>query len=123
MRDAASPINRAGWLPWLLLAPTAGWLGMTLLRESPMFWRNAGGYPVELREFVLETYYPVTGALLLSCAIGIVQAVRGGLMRRITLVGWLVLTLAVGFGLAFAGANNLVNLMDGRPLHNHPGAR
>ena len=41
-------------------------------------------------------------------------------IRRATVVGWLMLTLAVGFGLATAAANNVANLMDGRPLHYHP---
>ena len=31
------------------------------LRETPIFWRNVGGYPVWFREVVLEAYYPVFG--------------------------------------------------------------
>ena len=31
------------------------------LRETPIFWRNVGGYPVWFRELVLEAYYPVFG--------------------------------------------------------------
>ena len=120
MHNDASSFARAGWLPWALLPPTAVWLGMTVLRESSLFWRNAGGYPVVLRELVLETYYPATGVLLLACGLGAAHAFsRGALLRRTAVVGWLVLALAVGFGLAFAGANNLANLIDGRPLHSH----
>jgi hypothetical protein len=112
--------DRASWLPWLMLLPLAVWLGMTVLRESPLFWRNAGGYPVALREFVLGTYYPFTGLLLLSGGLGITQSIAGGTrLRRSTVVGWLIVAGITGFGLAYAGANNLANLMDGRPLHAH----
>lgn len=115
---AASPA--AAWLPWSLLPPTAVWLGMTVLRESSLFWRNAGGYPVALRELVLDTYYPLTGLLLLGCALGAATALAGvTTLRRITAVGWLIVAVAVGSGLAYAGANNLANVMDGRPLHSH----
>jgi hypothetical protein len=34
--------------------------------------------------------------------------------------GWLLVAATLGFGLAYAGANNLANLLDGRPLHAHP---
>jgi hypothetical protein len=124
MPDGAPTRNGSGWLPWALLPPTAVWLGLTVLRESSLFWRNAGGYPVALRALVLATYYPVTGALLLAGAVGAVHAFAGtATIRRATVVGWLMLTLAVGFGLATAAANNIANLLDGRPLHYHPESR
>lgn len=121
MRNLSGPMPRAAWLPWALLPPAGVWLGMTILRESSLFWRNAGGYPVALRTLVLETYYPATGVLLLFFAVGTIRAFAGArTISRFSVVGWLVLTLAVGFGLAAAGANNIANLMDGRPLHYHP---
>ena len=120
MPDAANSGRRAGWLPWALLPPVSAWLAMTVLRESPLFWRNAGGYPVALRELVLDLYYPATGLLLLSCGLGVVHTfcVTAN-WRRGTATGWLLVAAAVGFGLAYAGANNLTNLLDGRPLHYH----
>lgn len=124
MREEAPSVERAGWLPWTLLPPIAVWLGMTVLRESALFWRDAGGYPVALRALVLDTYYPLTGALLLACALGAARAFMGvTTLRRLTAVGWLIVAVAMGFGLAYAGANNLANLMDGRPLHAHPPLR
>ena len=120
MHEASPPVERAGWLPWALLPAIVPWLGMTVLRESALFWRNAGGYPVVLRELVLDTYYPLTGLLLLACTIGTIVTFAGvATLRRSTVVGWLIVAIAMGFGLAYAGANNLVNLMDGRPLHAH----
>ena len=35
------------------------------LREVPIFWRNEGGYPIWLREVVLEFYYPLMALNLL----------------------------------------------------------
>ena len=29
-----------------------------LFRETPLFWLNVGGYPVELRDLVLANFYP-----------------------------------------------------------------
>jgi hypothetical protein len=124
MRNESGPMNHPGWLPWALLPPTGVWLGITVLRESSMFWRNAGGYPVALRALVLETYYPATGVLLLVFVVGTIRAFAGArTTSRFSVVGWRILTLTVGFGLAIASANNVANLMDGRPLHYHPEPR
>jgi len=120
MREASASSDRAGWLPWTLLPAIAPWLGMTVLRESALFWRHAGGYPVVLRDLVLDTYYPLTLLLLLACTLGTLSTFAGvATLRRSTVVGWLIVAIAMGFGLAYAGANNLANLMDGRPLHSH----
>ena len=34
-------------------------VSLSLLRETPSFWTNAGGYPIWLRELVLIAYYPL----------------------------------------------------------------
>ena len=34
-------------------------LSFSWLREMSIFWMNEGGYPVWLREVVLDTYYPI----------------------------------------------------------------
>ncbi len=39
----------------------------TLLKETPDFWRNVGGYPVALRALVLVGYYPLLGFNTLLC--------------------------------------------------------
>jgi len=33
-------------------------IAMALLKEDPLFWRNAGGWPVPLRDFVKLAFYP-----------------------------------------------------------------
>ena len=60
-RDAVSAISS-----YLLIVMAVGWLVMTALRETPIFWRNAGGYPVGLRMFVLDFYPIITTGLLLT---------------------------------------------------------
>ncbi len=109
------------------LGLTAG--GMALLeaaslRENPMFWRNAGGYPVELRELILAFYYP---GLLAYVFLTFANCYAGWKLLR---VGWLDgLALMLGCalnGLLFAIIatvtvwNNVENLLDGLPLHFHP---
>ncbi len=47
---------------WALLFPWYGFAAlvgaMAIVREISLFWRNEGGYPIWLREFVLYAYYP-----------------------------------------------------------------
>ena len=99
-------------------------LGGALLRENPMFWRNAGGYPVFLREIVYAVFYPG----LLGYFVGVVGiswiAMRllgagfrsGGFLLFVGLVqGLLLVTI-----LTIVLWNNLDNLFHGQPLHYHP---
>lgn len=93
------------------------------LREMPHFWTNAGGYPIWLRDLVLVAYYPLLTiyvALLAllswllvsrpSRSVGLfcVEAAVLGLL-------WLVVALVAILMLA----NNITNLIEGRPLHAH----
>lgn len=93
------------------------------LREDPHFWTNAGGYPLWLRDLVLVAYYPlllVYGALL-PCLSWLwlcwpARSVRLFCVEATVLaVLWVVVALVVAMMLA----NNVANLMDGRPLHAH----
>lgn len=120
MLEVTNRTDQGAWLPWALLPPTAVWLGMTFLRESVSFWRNSGGYPVQLRSLVQHSYYPFTAVLLVTCVTGATVVFRRtqAIARR-TMLCWLIVAMAIGFGLAYAGANNLANLIDGRPLHYH----
>ena len=54
----------SGWRPWALLPVALMWLGGTILKETPRFWRAEGGYPLQLRMLVLDFYYPFTAGLL-----------------------------------------------------------
>lgn len=93
------------------------------LREDQRFWTNAGGYPLWLRDLVLGTYYP----LLLSYS-ALLAFLSWHLIRRparfarwfyveamVLAVLWLVLAVVATMMLS----NNIANLIDGRPLHDH----
>jgi len=93
------------------------------LRETPYFWTNAGGYPLWLRDLVQVAYYPLlfvyAGWLAFlswqwmfrpspSAKLFCVEATVLALM-------WMVVVLVAMLMLA----NNISNLIDGRPLHDH----
>ena len=93
------------------------------LRETPYFWTNAGGYPLWLRDLVQVAYYPLlfvyAGWLAFlswqwmfrpsrSAKLFCVEAMVLALM-------WMVVVLVAMLMLA----NNISNLIDGRPLHDH----
>jgi hypothetical protein len=98
--------------------------GFTLLKENPWFWRNAGGYSVGLRQTVLSFYYPLLGFNGLVCGIySVLAASRQPVFGRASLwvisgavVLWSILFLNVGI----LTANNLQNVLNGRPVHYHP---
>jgi hypothetical protein len=107
---------------WFLFC--AGLLQMVVLKETPVFWRNEGGYPVELRDFVKLWFYPLllVGGVGLLGATGVLlrvllaQRARAGLMPLLLMVpAWLLYALVVGVLVA----NNLMNLIENRPLHYH----
>jgi hypothetical protein len=104
----------------LLLANT----GFTVLKEDPLFWRNAGGYSVGLRETVLVLYYPLLGVNCLLCAMytGLVAARRpvSGHSSFLTIAGAVLLWALLFLNLGLLTANNLQNLINGRPVHYHP---
>lgn len=97
---------------------------LTVLKETPAFWTNAGGYPVGLRHFVLDFYYP----LLLTYLVTLIALTLRGvsllfrndcaaalLFFAALMPAWLVTFLTIGLLVA----NNAVNLIEGRPLHYH----
>jgi len=94
------------------------------LREYPPFWTNAGGYPIELRELVLNAFYPLLLVQLIvlgTASLFQFRALPAGKKHRI-----LVLALITLFWLFFGcivfifTANNLENVMNGRGFHYHP---
>lgn len=93
------------------------------LRETPLFWTNAGGYPIWLRDMVLETFYP-----LLSMYGGLVAFLSWQWIRKpshsarlfwMEAVSVLVLWSAGGLVTVIVVANNVSNLIEGRPFHSH----
>jgi hypothetical protein len=108
------------WRPWLLLPVGLLWLVGTLLKETPQFWRNEGGFPIPLRAFILDFYYPYLGVFLLTCAFALGRdMLQGQRPSRSSLIGWTILGLVIGAGLALLVSNNLVNLIENQPLHYH----
>lgn len=98
-------------------------LVFAILKENPMFWRNAGGYPIWLRQMVLVTFYPaliVQIPLLLSHSWSVLKHRRiAGSPRWFVTAAiglpWLLLFITV---LIVVG-NNLENWMEGRSFHWH----
>ena len=95
----------------------------TVLKETPLFWHNAGGFPVALRELVLAVYYPLLGLNMLLCLIvGALAVCEFGRRGRgawwaiaVAVLMWAALVLNVGWLVA----NNVENLLIGRDLHYH----
>lgn len=114
----------ASALPAILAIVSGSFLLIfTVLREMQLFWRNAGGYPFWLRDLVLNGFHP----LLIFCFGSLVCAVWKLLTHRtrsprsvfaqsaMVLMGTLLLTMS----LTMAVTNNVINLIEGRPLHSH----
>ncbi len=97
--------------------------GLALLKEDPLFWRNAGGWPVEFRLFVKVTFYPLlvlemAGLLWFSAC---VFWLRGsGQVRRCLGAVAGMFWLWTGIVVAVVVSNNIANLLAGRALHWHP---
>ncbi len=95
---------------------------MTLWKESELFWLNIGGYPIWLRDCVRTLYYPYLFFVLTTSAF-IFRSLTGRFLRtfrysRIWLVFLLCLIVIVSC-LGLLVANNLINLVESRPLHYH----
>jgi len=114
-----------------VLLPVAVLFGSLLpyfavLRETPDFWTNAGGYPLWLREWV-GCFIPMfLGHLVLvffiasSLVLGTAQSVRTWWLEA-GILALVVMLSAVSAAIALA--NNISNLIDGRPVHYHQHTR
>jgi len=95
----------------------------TLLREMPEFWRNAGGYPVFLRELVYIVHYPLLVVVLGGLAAGSLLSLRcfatqrglGAGLLMVAALQWLLFVLILVIMLW----NNVDNVLHGRPPHYH----
>ena len=97
-------------------------LAMSGLRESQLFWRNAGGYPVWLREVVHYAFYPLLiGNMLLAIWASwlALRYVRTGRPARGALTLLALVWLLVCAVLVTVITNNVDNLLQERPLHWH----
>lgn len=96
---------------------------LTSWKESDLFWMNAGGYPLWLRECVRSLYYPYL-LFVLALGLTITRSVLGRFLHDLSfrrawgllVLSWILIFAALGLLLA----NNLINLIESRPLHYHP---
>lgn len=98
-------------------------LATVIWKETPVFWRNEGGYPVWVRSVVLLGFYPTLLAAIASVLFFTAGCIRE--YRSTRRVAPSHLAIGIGMWLLLAGvfvlllANNLANLADGRPFHWH----
>ncbi len=95
------------------------------LRETPLFWLNAGGYSEGLRDWV-KVGFPVLYTVdLILVALAFLIVLRSArLTPRLARIGLslaLVQALLLMFAAGLAVENNLKNIWEGRPLHWHAG--
>jgi len=57
--DAGLVLTRLGLAAFAFLVALPVLVGFCWLREMPIFWLNEGGYPIWLRDVVLDAYYPI----------------------------------------------------------------
>ena len=93
------------------------------LRENQAFWTNAGGYSEGLRETVKTFYYPllIFNAILLGL---LTFTFIARLKPPYSIIGLQICMLMACWGLFFGSAavswaNNLLNFLEGRPIHYH----
>lgn len=95
------------------------------LRETPLFWRNAGGYSEGLRDWVKIGFPVLYGVDLLLVALAFFVVLRAARvtprLARLGLCLALIQALLLMFAAGLAVENNLRNIWEGRPLHWHPG--
>ena len=96
---------------------------LSMLRETPMFWRNAGGFPVILRDLVWLLFYPGLLGLTAACVTHswlafarMRQSKSRSLVLSVVIMQWM---LWMGVVL-IAFWNNISNFIQGLPLHQHP---
>lgn len=95
-----------------------------VLRETPLFWRQAGGYPVELRHLVLTLFYPALAGyfvwLAASSAVVLLLLRRGSRGAAACLLAITLNWLLLAGTMTVISWNNVENLLRGLPLHYHP---
>ena len=95
----------------------------TVLRETPEFWRNAGGYPVFLRNLVYIAHYPLLFLVVGGTAATTLLSWRFLSSHRGIATGLLLFSalqwLFIMLILVIMLWNNVDNLLHGRPLHYH----
>lgn len=121
-KATAAKLTRVA-LTLLALALAALLFYFVLLRENQLFWMNVGGYPVWLRDVVEFTYYPLFFAnLAVLISLSILLLAHPPNSAKIMWVEAGMISFLWGCcGVIFVMtiANNVCNIMEGRPLHGH----
>jgi len=93
--------------------PALIWFGW--LREVPTFWMNEGGYPIWLREVVLDFFYPLFFldffAMLVYVALLLRVPPRSKESMRLNLVVLSAMGIGVVFAVIYALADNVMLLL------------
>ena len=118
----------SGMLVTFLMVSGLSILGLVLLagaalRETPLFWRNEGGYPEALRALVLAGFFPAYVLYFLGLSGGSLAGWRqlrtdklsGALLLLGCSLNWLLFAVTTTVVLW----NNVQNLIEGRPFHYH----
>ena len=98
-------------------------MGATL-KETPLFWLNAGGYPEEVRSLLLVAFYPAYLVYFFWLTFVTFTSWRlirdfkhaGTLLLLASGVNWLLLAVSTTIVIW----NNIENLLQGLPFHSHP---
>lgn len=121
---AHSRSNPAAFIASLIaLVMTGAILVLTLLKETPIFWRNEGGYAIWFRNWMEVSYYPVLFLVMSVCICTTAGEVRHAIKGRFSSSHWLhlgVTWILLAASISLLVANNLSNLLHGNPLHWHP---
>ena len=106
----------------LLLLATL--IAMALLKEDPLFWLNADGWPVTLRAFVELAFYPLFYvellALLIFSTSVILNARLARRYHRLHLLCLAALWILLAAVVLIVTGNNIETVFEGRELHCHP---
>ncbi|MEO0509167.1 MAG: hypothetical protein AAF065_04865 [Verrucomicrobiota bacterium] len=105
-----------------LLAFSFSLIQFTTWKESRLFWIDAGGYPIWLRDVIKSLYYPYL-LFVLTVGLTITRSAVGRFFRQMAfrkiwyllILSWVIIVGCLGLLLA----NNLINLIEGRDLHYH----
>ena len=99
-------------------------IAMALLKEDPLFWRNAGGWPVPLRDFVKLAFYPLFCVELLALLIFSVSVILNARLarryHRLHLLCVPALWILLAAVALIVTDSNIDNVSQGRELHWHP---
>jgi len=110
--DSGLVLTRLGLAAFAFLVALPVLFWFCWLREMPIFWLNEGGYPVWLREMVLDTYYPIffINVVLMMVYVGLLLRVppRTVRSRQINFAVLALMAAAIAFAVIYTVADNFL---------------